>query len=70
MGTIEASGGASTQSGGGGGGRIAVYHYGISTFLGSLQAYGGESVAERGGNISKPSQVYKHLLLIFIRNTK
>ena len=52
MGTIEANGGAGTQGGGGGGGRIALYHYGISTFLGSLQTYGGESAAERGGNIS------------------
>lgn len=56
MGTIEANGGdgaaagvVGTQGGGGGGGRIAVYHYGISTFIGSLQAFGGESVAERGG---------------------
>ena len=52
MGTIEASGGAGTSTGGGGGGRIALYHQGISTFLGSLQTYGGESIAERGGSIS------------------
>ena len=57
MGTIEANGGAGSTSsvsgirgGGGGGGRIAVYHSGISTFIGSLQTYGGESIAERGGN--------------------
>jgi hypothetical protein len=59
MGTIEASGGdgatrtvSGTQGGGGGGGRIAVYHSGINTFIGSLQTYGGESLAERGGNLN------------------
>ena len=58
MGTIETNGGVGANKpvsgingggGGGGGGRIAVYHYGINTFIGSLQSYGGESVAERGG---------------------
>lgn len=52
MGTIEARGGTgSTVGGGGGGGRIAVYHSGINTFIGDLQAFGGESASERGGII-------------------
>ena len=51
MGTIETKGGigSSASGGGGGGGRIALYHSGISTFTGGLQAFGGESLAERGG---------------------
>lgn len=57
MGTIEVRGGngagssiSGVRGGGGGGGRIALYHSGVSTFIGGLHAFGGESLpAERGG---------------------
>ena len=65
MGTIEANGGAGattsvsgTNGGGGGGGRIAVYHSGISTFIGSLETHGGESISERGGKFSLNGKRY------------
>ena len=55
MGTIESKGGdGAVRGGGGAGGRIAVYHSGISTFIGSLEAFGGESMSEKGG----PGTVY------------
>ena len=59
MGVIEAKGGDGAGSsvggvrgsgGGGGGGRIAVYHSDVSTFIGGVHAFGGESwQGERGG---------------------
>lgn len=69
MGTIEANGGAGATvtankinlGGGGGGGRVAVYFYGINTFIGSLQAYGGESLAERGGKKWRPI-IFRYLI--------
>ena len=61
MGTIETRGGVGAGSGvsgirggGGGGGRIAVYHSGVSTFIGNVEAFGGDSVSEKGG----PGTVY------------
>lgn len=49
-GSIEVSGGdGAGNAGGGAGGRLALYHSGSITYLGTYQAYGGLSAAERGG---------------------
>ena len=56
--------------GGGAGGRIVLRHYGNSTFLGTLQAYGGLSKSQQGGagtvyieNFINSSAPYRKLIV-------
>lgn len=56
--------------GGGAGGRIVLRHHGNSTFLGTLQAYGGASKSQRGGagtvyikDSSNYSSTYRKLIV-------
>jgi len=68
-GSIEVNGGDGAGNGGGGaGGRIALYHSGSITYLGTYQACGGRSSAEIGGagsvyieNNQNRSKLYRSL---------